>query len=164
MPRLLRYWWVLPIGLAVLAAIGLALGPMLRGNLQQATGSGDAQPCSPTPCAAPKGFEADISNVQSANGTTSFDVTFKNHTAADLGTTSYRPTTPHDFRLRLKNGDSLRPVFGAGCPDWGELHVERGSSAGPVRLCFKTSATAGAVVAWSPDLGFLFVEVGIPLA
>jgi hypothetical protein len=161
MARVLRYWWVLPVGLAVLAAVGLAFGPTLRGRLQAAAVV--SQACSPQPCAAPSGFEVDISDVQSAAGVTSLQASFKNRTATDLGTTSYRPTTPRDFELRLKDGSRLQPVFNAGCPDWGELHVERGGSAGPVKLCFGTPSSAGASVVWSPDLGLFFNEVRIPL-
>ena len=163
MTRFLRHWWVFPIGLAILAGIGIAIGPNLRGSLQSATGSGVPLACSPQPCTAPKGFEIDIANIQSAAGTTSFEVSFKNHTAADLGTTSFRPTSPRDFQLRLKDGRQLQPKFGAGCPDWGELHVERGGSAGPVLLCFRAPSPAGAVVIWGPDLGLLFDDVQIPL-
>ncbi len=163
MARVLRYWWVLPVGLALLAAAGLAVGPTFRGKLQQATGSGAAEPCSPQPCAAPKGFEVDIANIQSAAGITSFEVTFKNHTAVDFGTTSFRPTSPRDFQFRLQDGRRLPPTFSAGCPDWGELHVERGGSAGPVKLCFQAPSAVGALVTWAPDLGFLFDDVQVPL-
>jgi len=159
--RVLRYWWVLPVVLAVLAAGGLAFGPTLRGRLQAATVV--SQTCSPPPCAAPSGFEVDISDVQSAAGITSLQASFKNRTPSDLGTTSYGPTPPRDFELRLKDGTRLQPSFSPGCPDWGELHVERGGSAGPVKLCFGTSSTAGASVVWSPDLGLFFNEVRIPL-
>jgi hypothetical protein len=159
--RVLRYWWVLPVGLALLAAVGLVVGPTLRGRLQQPTIVSEM--CSPQPCAAPKGFEVDISDVHSAAGMTSLQARFKNRTAADLGTTNYRPTSPRDFELRLKDGSRLLPVLTAGCPDWGELHVERGGSAGPVKVCFGTTSTAGASVVWSPDLGLFFDEVRIPL-
>jgi hypothetical protein len=159
--RLYRYWWILPLGLALLAAFGLAFGPTLRGTLQPAATVSEA--CSPQPCAAPKGFEVDIADVHSAAGITSLQASFKNRTAADFGTTSYRPTSPRDFELRLKDGRRLQPAFTADCPDWGELHVERGGTGGPVTLCFEAASTVGASVVWSPDLGFLFNEVRIPL-
>ena len=161
MDRVLRYWWVLPLGLALLAGVGLAAGPTLRGNLQPASNVSEA--CSPKPCAAPKGFEIDISDVRSAAGITSFEAGFKNRTPADLGTTSYRPTSPRDFQLRLQDRRELPPSFSGGCPDWGELHVERGGAAGPVKLCFETASAAGASLVWSPDLGLLFNNVRIPL-
>jgi hypothetical protein len=159
--RVLRYWWVLPVALALLAAVGLAFGPTLRGRLQPATTVAEA--CSPQPCAAPKGFEVDISDVRSAAGITSLRASFRNRTATDLGTTSFRPTRPRDFQLRLKDGRQLTPTFNARCPDWGELHVERGGTAGPVTLCFQAPSAAGALVVWGPDLGFLFDDVRIPL-
>jgi hypothetical protein len=159
--RLYRYWWILPLSFALLAALGLAFGPTLRGRLQQATTVPES--CSPQPCAAPKGFEVDISMVQSVAGVTSLQASFKNRTAADFGTTSFRPTSPRDFQLRLKDGRQLSPIFSRDCPNWGELHVERGGSAGPVKLCFQTSSAAGALVVWGPDLGFLFDDVRIPL-
>ena len=161
MARVLRYWWVLPVGLALLAAIGLVVGPTLRGTLQPASNVSEA--CSPKPCAAPKGFEIDISEVHSAAGITSFQASFRNRTAADLGTTSFRPTSPRDFQLRLQDRRQLSPWFSGDCPDWGELHVERGGSAGPVKLCFQTPTAAGASVVWGPDLGILFDDVRIPL-
>jgi hypothetical protein len=159
--RVLRFWWVLPLGLALLAVVGLAIGPTLRGSLQPASNVSEA--CSPKPCAAPKGFEIDISEVQSAAGITSFRASFKNRTAADLGTTSFRPTSPRDFQLRLKDRRQLPPTFSGDCPDWGELHVERGAAVGPVKLCFQTSSAAGTFVVWGPDLGILFDDVRIPL-
>jgi hypothetical protein len=159
--RVLRFWWVLPLGLALLAAIGLAVGPTLRGTLQPASSVSEA--CAPKPCAAPKGFEIDISLVRSAGGITSFQAGFKNRTAADLGSTSYRPTSPRDFQLRLKDRSQLPPTFSADCPNWGELRVERGASAGPVKLCFQTSSAAGSYVVWGPDLGLLFDDVRISL-
>jgi hypothetical protein len=159
--RAIRYWWVLPLAIALLAAAGLAVGPTLRGRLQPASTVSEA--CSPRPCAAPKGFEIDISDVRSAAGITSFQASFKNHTASDFGATSFRPTSPRDFQLRLKDRVEVPPSFSADCPDWGELHVERGSSAGPAKVCFQTPTAAGASVVWSPDLGILFREVRIPL-
>jgi hypothetical protein len=162
MARFLRYWWVLPVGLALLAAVGLAVGPTFRGSLQPASTVSEA--CAPKPCAAPKGFEIDIAELRSAAGTTSFQASFKNRTAPDLGTTSFRPTSPRDFQLRLVDGRQLSPSFSGDCPDWGVLHVERGASAGPEKLCFQTPTAAGAFVVWGPDLGFLFDDVRIPLS
>ena len=143
--------------------ISIAIAPNLRGSLQKATGVAAPQACSPKPCAAPEGFEVDVANIQSSAGTTNFEVSFKNHTPAAFGSTSFRPTSPRDFQLRLKDGRQVSPTFGAGCPDWGELHVERGGSAGPVRLCFRAPSAAGAVVIWGPDLGLLFDDVQVPL-
>jgi hypothetical protein len=162
-PRLFRYWWVLPVGLAIVAGLGIAIGPNFQARLQQGTGGSASEACSAQPCAAPKGFEIEVTNIRAAAGITSFDVSFKNHTAADLGTTSFRLTSPRDFQLRLKDGRQVPPAFSAGCPDWGELHVERGGSAGPVRLCFRAPSPAGARVVWGPDLGWRFDDVQIPL-
>ncbi|HEY8678964.1 MAG TPA: hypothetical protein VIN39_10075 [Candidatus Dormibacteraeota bacterium] len=55
--------------------------------------------------------------------------------------------------------------FSPGCPDWGQLQIEHGASAGPEPLCFATPASGlqGAVIVWSPDLGLLFDDVRIPL-
>jgi hypothetical protein len=161
MSRLARYWWVAPIAIAILAGIGLAFGP--HGLLANSSPGSSAEPCSPSPCAAPHGFEVDVLGATAGGGQVEVTVAFKNHTPQGFGAGNYRPTTPGDFQLQLADGSRLRPSFGGACSDWGEIHVVRGGSAGPESLCFKATSAAGAKLAWSPDLGILFSQVQIPL-
>jgi hypothetical protein len=162
MSRLARYWWVAPIAIAILAGIGLAFGP--HGLLANSSPGSSAEPCSPAPCAAPHGFEVDVLGAQAGGGLVAVQVGFKNHTPVGFGAGNYRPTSPADFQLREANGSQLHPSFAGDCTDWGEIHVVRGSSAGPESLCFKAESSAGASLVWSPDLGFLFDDVVVPLS
>ena|SRR2546425_1588328 len=122
-------------------------------------------PCAPSPCAAPGGFEADVSNVQTASGVVTADVTLRNKTTGGLEAVSYRHTNPADFQLSGTDGVDRSPVFNADCPDWGEVRVQRGQSLGPFRLCFEPprQGLAGAVLLWNPDVGLFSHRVSIPL-
>lgn len=122
--------------------------------------------CSPQPCAAPGGFEADFSQIGLGAGRVSVQVRFRNHTQGELlDAVSYRHTSPVDFALRIGDGRTLAPIFAADCPGWEEVRVERGSTVGPEKLCFHnpTNGLRGASMIWSPDLGLLFRQVSIPL-
>jgi hypothetical protein len=157
-----RRWW---LWLALAAATVLAAAAFL--SLQPAVRGGPGlQACSPQPCAAPGGFEVDISQLQSAGDRVSAQVRFRNHTQGDLlDAVSYRHTSPADFALRAGDGRTLAPVFTADCPKWEEVRVERGSTVGPEQLCFQDHLNdlRGASMVWSPDLGLLFRQVSIPL-
>ncbi|HVD01058.1 MAG TPA: hypothetical protein VNG93_07915 [Candidatus Dormibacteraeota bacterium] len=162
MTRLLRFWWVGLVALAVLAGVGIAFGP--HGLLAGASLGASPEPCSPAPCAAPHGFEVDVVGVKVAGGVVEVQVGFKNHTPEGFGAGNYRPTLPSDFQLQTAAGGRVRPSFGGGCTDWGEIHVVRGSTAGPLNLCFRAGTAAGAQLIWAPDLGILFSEVAVPLS
>ena len=158
------------VGAAVAVAV-IVIGTLFFRGLQQggrASGStgGSTPACSPRPCAAPSGFEADLSTIEVRDGQVSFLVAFKNRTqSTPFEAVSYRHTSPADFQLRSSAGVQQGPTFNSACPQWPELKIERGASAGPERLCFKepSGGMAGAVVVWSPDLGLLFDDVRIPL-
>jgi hypothetical protein len=157
---------ILLLGAAVAA---LVLAVLAAASFRRVADSVPAvpEPCSPHPCAAPHGFEADLSNITEAGGRVTMTVTFHNHTTREpLEAVSYRHTSPADFQLRSADGHQASPVFSSACPDWAELHVEHGASAGPRPLCFASAAggLVGAVIVWSPDLGLLFDDVRIPLA
>ena len=161
MKRVLDYWWVGFLGLGALAVVAILVGPRGIVALQQV--QDPAQSCAPQPCVAPAGFELDLLNATSGNGVVEVQVGFKNHTAKDFGAYSYRPTSPHDFFLRLPDGSQKPPVFKGDCKDWGELHVARGQSGGPETLCFEAASLHGARLGWAPDLGLLYDESDIPL-
>jgi hypothetical protein len=122
--------------------------------------------CAPSPCAAPQGFEADVSNIQSVSGLVTADITLRNKTSGGLGAVSYRHTSPADFVLNGTDGVDRVPVFSADCPNWGEVRVQRGQSVGPIRLCFEAPrfGLQGAVLLWDPDVGLFSHRVSIPLS
>jgi hypothetical protein len=94
-------------------------------------------------------------------------VSFHNGTRAQSGeATSSRHTSPADFRLVVKEtAVNERPRVGPGCPDWRELNIARGADAGPETLCFPPPPPDTHIsLVWSPDLGFFFNEVAIPLS
>jgi hypothetical protein len=159
-----RRWLV--IGVAAGACLAIAV--LASGALRQASQAitSPSEPCAPHPCSAPHGFHVAIGNIATAHGIVRLEVSFANHTTADtFYAVSYRHTSPADFQLRSKDGHQARPRFDSQCPDWGELKIERGASAGPKSLCFATPAAGlqGAEIIWSPDLGLLFDDVQIPL-
>ena len=121
--------------------------------------------CSPKPCASPQGFEADVSDIQAPPGRVTMLVTLRNKTVGGLEATPYRRTSPADFRLSGSDAVSRAPVFAADCPDWGEVRVQRGATAGPFRLCFESPLLGlhGAALLWYPDVGFLSRQISIPL-
>jgi hypothetical protein len=124
-------------------------------------------PCSPHPCASPQGFEADVSNVQSAGGRVSLDVTLRNNTVGGgLEAVSYRHTSPSDFQLSGTDGVDRSPVFDPSCPNWGDVRVERRAQRGPFKLCFEAprEGLPGAVLLWDPDVGLFSHRVSIQLA
>jgi hypothetical protein len=154
----------LVIAVAVLGCVLLAvLAALSLRRVGQAV-SKTAMSCSPSPCSAPEGFEVDISGLSVAGDTVMMQVAFKNRTVADpLEAVSYRHTSPADFQLRTATGQQVSPVFNGRCPNWPELKVQRGASAGPKPLCFRGAGFNGAQLIWSPDLGLLFDDVQIPL-
>ena len=121
--------------------------------------------CAPSPCAAPQGFEADVSNIQATSTLVTLDVTLRNRTTGGLEAVSYRHTSPADFLLSPSDGVDRPPVFNDGCPNWGEVRVERGQSMGPVPLCFEPPRLGlqGAVLLWDPDVGLFSHRVSIPV-
>ena len=161
-----RHRW---LALVVAVPALLILAAIAIGGLRQVGGALIATsptPCSPAPCSAPHGFEVDIAAITTANGMVTMQATFKNATTPDaFDAVSYRHTSPADFQLRSKDGHQAGPRFDSRCPDWGQVKIERGASAGPKLLCFQTPATGlhGAEIIWSPDLGLLFDDVQIPL-
>src|SRR3982074_2350439 len=85
--------------------------------------------CAPRPCAAPQGFEADISNVQVASGAVSMEVTLRNKTTKTLlEAASYRHTSPADFQLSGTDGVDRSPISRLDCPDWGDVLGPRGGT------------------------------------
>jgi hypothetical protein len=155
---------VLALGLVMVAVFLIAgrTGSLqgIRTQLPFAQGS-----CAPTPCVAPQGFEADVSNIQPASGLLSLDITLRNKTSGGLEAVSYRHTSPADFVLNGTDGVDRVPVFSADCPDWGDLRVQRGQSVGPLRLCFEPPryGLQGAVLLWDPDVGLFSHRESIPL-
>lgn len=104
--------------------------------------------------------------LHTLNGLLTMQVSFRNGTKPQSGeTTSVRHTSPADFFLIVRDrGPRQRPVFNDQCPDWPELKIERGASAGPEPLCFQAPPAGEHIsLVWSPDLGFFFDEVDIPL-
>jgi hypothetical protein len=147
---------------ACLVVAAVALGGV--GRIDRAV-AGTPAFCAPRPCAAPHGFEIDITGIPTENGRLVLHVMFTNRTKPDtFEYVPYRHTSPADFQLRTADGHQEPPVFSSDCPDWHELRIQRGARAGPLILCFKAPAAVnGAQLIWSPDLGFLFDDVQIPL-
>ncbi|MDQ6884840.1 MAG: hypothetical protein M3077_11495 [Candidatus Dormibacteraeota bacterium] len=148
------------------AALVLLLAVIASTSLRKVTQAViPAAPCSPHPCAAPEGFEADFTAIRAVDGVLRMAVTFHNHTTGGFEAVSSRHTSPADFQLRDAAGHQTDPIFSSLCPHWAELRVERGKSAGPEPLCFAAPAgdVRSAQVIWSPDLGLLFDDVQIPL-
>lgn len=93
-------------------------------------------------------------------------MSFKNSTQpGGFEAVSYRHTTPADFSLSGGDGRKRAPIVDASCPSWPELRVERGGTAGPVRLCFAAPAAGlrGALLVWTPDTGIFPVTGTVPL-
>jgi hypothetical protein len=123
--------------------------------------------CAPRPCAAPQGFEADISNLQVGSGAVTMDVTLRNKTTKTLfEATSYRHASPADFQLSGTDGVDRSPIFRLDCLDWGEVRVPRRATAGPLKLCFDPprQGLQGAVLLWNPDVGLFSHRVSIHLS
>jgi hypothetical protein len=159
-----RRWLVIGIAVGACLVIGILAAGSLRQLGQAVTAS--PQPCSPHPCAAPHGFEVVISNIATVNGVVRLQVTFHNNTKAEaFDAVSYNHTSPADFQLRSAAGQQRPAAFSGQCPDWGELRMEHGASAGPKPICFAAppGGLKGALLVWSPDLGLLFDDVQIPL-
>jgi len=91
-------------------------------------------------------------------------VSFVNH-PHQQSFVDYNHTSPADFQLRGADGRQSKPIFTSTCPDWGELRIKIGASAGPEPICFSSPphGTYGAYVIWGPDLGLLFDDVQVPL-
>ena len=158
-----RLLLVLVLGALLLAALYLG-GGSLEGVRQSIPLTESA--CSPQPCTAPGGFEADLSQIESSGGRVSMLVTLRNRTVGGgLEAVSYRHTSPADFRLSGSDGLDRAPVFSGDCPDWGEVRVQRGASAGPFRLCFESPLLGlhGAALLWDPDVGIFSRRVSITL-
>jgi hypothetical protein len=155
--------WIL---LGAFVAACLVVATVAVGGVGRIDGAvaGTPAPCAPWPCAAPHGFEADITGVATENGRLVLHLMFTNHTKPDtFEYVPYRHTSPADFQLRTADGHQEPPTFSVDCPDWHELRIQRGARAGPLILCFKAPATRRAQLIWSPDLGFLFDDVQIAL-
>ncbi|GAC1657917.1 MAG: hypothetical protein NVS9B1_16830 [Candidatus Dormibacteraceae bacterium] len=151
---------MLPLLVILVAGALVAAGPALRPVAPGAPTTA----CSPAPCAAPHGFEVDISALAQSGGRATMTVAFKNHTQAAAGSVDYNHTSPDDFQLRGSDGRQVKPIFGEGCPRWSELKIARGATAGPEPLCFPAvPGFPAALLVWGPDLGFLFDDVRIPL-
>jgi hypothetical protein len=159
--------------LALVVALGLVLVVVLlignrTGSLQGVRAQipfADAG-CAPSPCAAPQGFEADVSNIQPTSTLLSMDITLRNRTSGGLEAVSYRHTKPSEFVLSPTDGVDRAPVFNSDCPNWDEVRVERGQTMGPMPLCFEPPRLGlqGAVLLWNPDVGLFSHRVSIPLA
>ncbi|MGH7903376.1 MAG: hypothetical protein ACREPA_04510 [Candidatus Dormibacteraceae bacterium] len=129
------------------------------------TGSA-ATPCAPQPCAAPSHFQAVFAHMAVRGSLVSMTVTFHNRgDAGPLSANDYNHTSPADFALVGADHVSRPEVFPAGCPNWGELRIKYGTSAGPERLCFRAppGRLSADKIVWSPDLGLLFNSVTIPI-
>ena len=162
--------------LATVAAGGLVLAGVAAGAISVLEPKGPpagapGPACSPGPCTAPQGFELYLSQIQLRSDLdgdlVTVMVSFRNNTQPQLlEAVSYRHTSPADFQVTPDGGNQGRPVFTAGCPDWPEIRVPRGSSAGPQPLCFRATAARlkGAVLSWQPDLGLFSVAGSVPLA
>ncbi|MDQ6691620.1 MAG: hypothetical protein M3Z13_02525 [Candidatus Dormibacteraeota bacterium] len=163
MRNLRRWLWLIPIVIIVVCGLAVAAGPSLGPLADQAVSGAGPEACSPSPCAAPHGFEADISNLVVAGGRLSMNVTFHNRTSNRNRAVSFNHTSPADFQLRMRTRQQLKPIFDNECPQWSELRIARGADAGPETLCFQATSLSGAQLVWSPDLGLLFDDVRIPL-
>src|SRR2546423_6659378 len=157
-----RWLLVAIAGVACLFLASVALGSLRP--IDRAI-AGSPAPCAPWPCAAPHGFEVDVTDIATENGRLVLHLMFSNRTKPDtFEYVPYRHTSPADFQLRTADARQESPVFSGDCPDWRELRIQRGARAGPLILCFKAPAKLeGAQLIWSPDLGFSFDDVQIPL-
>src|ERR1700716_2249547 len=160
---LFRLLVVIFFGLLVFGIVYLAAGSVE--GVRQSIPFYQAE-CAPRPCASPQGFEADISNVQVASGAVTMDITLRNKTTKTiLEAASYRHTSPADFQLNGTDGVDRSPISRLDCPDWREVRVPRGGTAGPYKLCFDPprQGLQGAVVLWNPDVGLFTHRVSIHL-
>ena len=164
-----RYWWAAPAVLVFLALAlwaGTSLAAQTTATRPAPPPSPAAANCSPEPCAAPLGFEVDVSDVRSQEGLLTMQLRFRNGTRAQSGEpTISRHTSSSAFLLVIKEtGARELPVVNGRCPAWPELNIGRGANAGPELLCFQAAPPDTHVtLVWSPDLGFFFNEVAIPL-
>jgi hypothetical protein len=162
--RLLRWWWIGPLGAAVLAFgayTAFQLEP--RGNPSGQSSSDPNERCAPSPCGAPAGFEVDVTSVAQRSSYAVVTVVLRNHTRPQiLEAVSYRHTSPADFVVR-RSGVEYRPVFNSECASWSEVDVPRGATSTPRQLCFAIPSTGGASLVWNPDLGFISEPVTIRL-
>jgi hypothetical protein len=164
MRPLLRYAWIPPVAIAVLILGGytvLQLQPHTNPSGQAAADPNER--CTPSPCGAPAGFEADVTQFSVQGDRLVLMVAFRNHTKPQLfEAVSFRHTSPADFTLQV-GSRKLSPIFNEACPSWPELDVNRGSISSPRMLCFAVGSAEKAVLVWNPDLGFISQPVSIPL-
>lgn len=107
-----------------------------------------------------------MGNVQRSPAGLTLEVSFRNRTSGGLfEAVSYRHSNTRDFVLLTSAGARIQPAFGPGCPQWEEARIERGSSAGPDRLCFDVAGdtTKGTELDWSPDTGLFGASGTVPL-
>lgn len=154
---------VVVLALVLIGVLVLA-GGSVQGFRQQIPFAQSA--CAPSPCTTVQGFEADVSNLQTGTGLVSVDLTLRNKTAGGFEAVSYRHTSPADFQLNGTDGVDRAPIFNSDCPDWGVVQVQRGATAGPLRLCFEPPRVGlqGTVLLWDPDVGLFSHRVSIPIA
>ncbi|MGI8608319.1 MAG: hypothetical protein ACR2MY_03680 [Candidatus Dormibacteria bacterium] len=152
---------------AVLAVVLVAIAAFesLRPGRAVSRGATPSPQCSPHPCTELDGLKLYIQHSSTESGRLILDVTFRNDTGAQfLEAVSYRHTTPADFSLQYRGSGKVAPSTGPGCPAWPEVRIERGSAAGPERLCFLVPADASSqVLWWSPDQGAFSAAGSVPV-
>ena len=143
----------------------LAALQSMRPKLATGGGAATAPLCSPRPCTELDGFKVYVTDVQRSADRLTLKVSFRNDTGVGVfETVSYRHTGPLDFSLQDPGTGKLRPTTGPGCPAWEEARINRGSSAGPDRLCFDVvGAEVAPLLWWSPDQGLLAASGSVPL-
>jgi hypothetical protein len=115
--------------------------------------------CTPAPCADLQGYTLWVSDLTVTGDLVSMQVVFKNSSDSTHA-------SPADLQLidSMQHASAL-VVDAPGCTTWDRHVFDGGARFGPVRVCFRTSATAPPLILrWSPDFGFFCCRTDIKLA
>jgi hypothetical protein len=157
--RLLGYG-ALAAGLlvALMVAIAAFLALQLPFGGPGTTGATPNVNCSPTPCANVQGYTLWVSNVRVAGDLVSMQISFQN-------SSSSTHASPEDLQVV----DSKQHASGivssvSGCQTWSRHEFDNGATFGPLKVCFRASATdPPLVLRWSPDFGLFCCRTDIKL-
>jgi len=114
--------------------------------------------CTPAPCADLRGYTLWVANLEVQPDLVKMQVTFRN-------SSNSTHAAPEDLVLIDSQRNSSLAIFdAAGCTSWSRHEFSRGSTYGPVTMCFRAATTAPPLVLrWSPDFGFVCCQTDIKL-
>jgi len=160
MSRRLLTYGAIAAGLAVVILVGAAAYGSLQVPFQAPTVSSPvpALGCTPAPCANLRGYTLWVTNLEVDGNLVSMQITFRN-------SSNSTHASPADLLLIDSRRNSSGPIFDApSCTTWSRYEFNRGTTYGPIVVCFKAGTSAPPLVLrWSPDFGFVCCRTDIKL-